>query len=146
NSTFAGKLQVTGVSPGTTQLTIEGPPDVYTNPANLTIIVTPTQSQAALPAYTIGKNLQGSTQIDLGASFANPNGAIVTLTSSDPSLLLLSRSSSTPGTGSAVVAITAGDHRTQVIYLQAIGEGNATIQVSVNGSTLPAATVHIAPS
>jgi hypothetical protein len=146
NSTFAGKLQVTGVSPGTTQLIIEGPPDVYTNPANLTITVAPTRSEAALPVYTIGKNLQGSTQIDLGASFANPNGAIVTLTSSDPSLLLLSRSSSTPGTASAVVAAPAGDHRTQLIYLQAVGEGSATIQAIVNGSTLPAATVHIAPS
>jgi hypothetical protein len=147
-ATFAGNLTVAGVSPGTMQLIVTGPPDVYIVPPKVTVSVGSSAAPASqvLTAYTLGVNLQGSTQIDMGADFANPNGAIVTLTSTSPSVLLLSRSATTVGTASVVVAVAAGGHFTQTIYLQGVAQGSSTIQVTVNSATQAAATVAIAPS
>lgn len=77
-ATFAGDLKVSGVSPGTTQLTVTGPPDVFVVPQTVTVTVPATRPPTVLPSYTLGVNLQGSAQIDLGANFSNANGAIVT--------------------------------------------------------------------
>ena len=145
-SSASTALTVSGISPGSAQLTITGPPDVYIVPPAAIVTVGPTPAPVVLPAYSLGLNLEGAAQIDLGASFSNPNGTIVTLTSSDPTVLLLSRAATTVGTASVVVAVPAGSHQTQPVYLQGLALGNAGIQVTVNGSAQAAATVTVTPS
>jgi hypothetical protein len=125
---------------------VTGPPDVYTVPSNVAVSVHSASATPVLPAYTLGVNLQGWTQIDLGPDFTNPNGAIVTLSSANPSVLLLSRSATTAGTASVVLGIPAGGRITQTVYLQGLAQGSTTIQVTLNGSTRAAATVAITPS
>src|SRR5581483_7734198 len=79
-------------------------------------------------------------------NFSNSNGTIVTLSSSNPDVLLLSRAATTAGTASVVVAVPAGGHLTQTIYLQGLAQGSAVIQASVNGSAQGVATVAITNS
>jgi hypothetical protein len=145
NSANPGQLIVTGVSAGTAQLTFTGPSGVYINPPSFPVTVG-TLAPAATPTYTLGVNLQGTAQIDLGANFANANGAIVTLTSSDPTILLLSRSATTVGAASVVIAVPAGTHVTQAIYLQALAQGTVTIQVTAGAPAAVASTVVVQPS
>lgn len=144
-ATFAGYLTVTGVSPGTTQLIVTGPSNLYVIPPSLTVAVG-TPAPIVAPTYTLGVNLQGAATLDLGASFANPNGAIITLTSSDPTIVLLSRSATTVGTASVVVAVPAGTHLAQTIYVQALVQGTATIQVTAGAPAETVAGISVQPS
>jgi hypothetical protein len=143
NSAYPGQFTVTGVSAGTAQLTVTGPSGVYVSPASFAVTV---GAPAPAPTYTLGVNLQGTAQIDLGAGFANANGAIVTLTSSDPTILLLSRSATTVGAASVVIAVPAGTHVTQAIYLQALAQGTVTLQVTAGAPVAVAANVVVQPS
>jgi hypothetical protein len=142
NNPGSARLRLTGVSLGTTQILVDGPPEIfglYPYPVSVTA------AQSTAPIYSLGKNLQGLAQIDLGAGFSNPNGAIVTLTSTDPGKLLLSRSATTPGTASVNIAVAANTRQAPV-YFQTIGEGDATIQSTISGVKATAATVHVANS
>lgn len=141
---YSTVISITGVAVGTTQMTVEGPEEVsvFPNPVQVTV----GSAVSTIPSYFVGRNLQGSTTIDLGPGFVNPGGTIVTLTSSDPEKLRLSRSAAAPGTASVTVAVAAGERRTQSVYLQGIGEGEAAVTVVLNGATRTAATVAIVPS
>jgi hypothetical protein len=144
NSTFPGALTVTGVSAGATSLIVTPPSGIYSAyPPSVTV---GGPAPAVPPAYTIGVNLQGALTIDLGSNFSNPNGAIVTFTSSDPTVLLLSRSATTAGTASVVVAVPAGSRFAQPIYLQALAQGTATIQLTAGAPAQVAANVSVKPS
>lgn len=62
-------------------------------------------------------------------------------------MLLLSRSVTTGGTASVVVAVPAGTHQTQTIYLQGVAQGSTAIQAIVNGGAAQVvATVSITAS
>lgn len=137
-----GKVNITGVAAGTTTLYVEPAQDVFAPSSPYSIAVGTPQVQTA--SYMVGKNQQGAVQLDLGSNFASPSGSIVTLTSSDPTRLLLSRSQTTVGAASITVSVAAGERRTQVIYMQALEMGSASI--SASGISQPIATVQVAPS
>ncbi|MBN9658605.1 MAG: hypothetical protein J0H49_10535 [Acidobacteria bacterium] len=143
DGSLSAVLKVSGLAQGTTKLVFDGPPEIIADPVSVTVGAVPEQ---AIPSYALGRNLQAAVQLDLGANFSNPNGAIVKLTSSDPGRLLLSRSVATAGTAAVSVAVPAGQHRTQLIYVQAIEVGDAVIQWTANDVTRTAARIQIAPS
>lgn len=142
-STVSMKMRIAGIAQGTTRLIFDGPPEIVTYPITLMV------SESALPTaseYTLGRNQQGSLQIDLGPGFDNPNGAIVQLTSTGPGRLLISRAATAVGTTSVSVAVPAGGRLTQQVFLQAIEAGDALLQMTANNATRTVAIVHIAKS
>ncbi|WP_321475086.1 hypothetical protein [uncultured Paludibaculum sp.] len=143
DGTVRAVLRVTGVAQGATKLIFEGPPEIIANPVSVTVGGSAPQT---IPTYAIGKNLQAAVRIDLGSSFSNPNGAIVKLTTSEPGRVLLSRSASTAGTASVSVAVPAGQNQTQLIYFQAIEEGDAVVQLTANDATRAAANIQVTRS
>jgi hypothetical protein len=111
------------------------------------IAVAPAPAATSSPTYTLGKNMQGGVQLEFGPVSQNPNGAIVTITSSDPTRVLLSRSLSTLGTASINVAVPARESYTQLFYVQALeGEGEVRLRLLSGDTTREAATISLAPS
>jgi hypothetical protein len=82
---------------------------------------------------SIGRNLQVSQTVTLGAP-APAGGVNVTLTSADPSRLLISTSPTTAGSASMTLPVAAGGTSTAPVYLQALaGIGNVGVNVSAPG-------------
>ncbi|MGE0161096.1 MAG: beta strand repeat-containing protein, partial [Gemmatimonadales bacterium] len=83
-------------------------------------------------ARTVGAGLQESTSFSLGAS--NHGGVMVTVTSSDPTTLLVSPNSTTPGSGSFSVNMADGNTGLG-FYVQGVegATGAATVTVSAAG-------------
>jgi 6-phosphogluconolactonase (cycloisomerase 2 family) len=81
------------------------------------------------------------------ATAAPTGGRTVTLTSSDPTKLLLSTSATTVGSGSITLTVAAGSTTAPQFYAQAlVSTGTATITESVSGYNPTAATVNFVPS
>jgi len=134
------------VSPGETTLAVNVPSG-FSTPAQfalLTVAVRP-PGLTIINEVTIGENLEVPGTLVLGRP-APSGGVTVTLTSSDPSLLLLSAGSTIPGSKSITVTIPAGGRSTGYC-LQALGNsGTATYTVSAPGYLGRAGTVTLAPS
>ncbi|MBS1830779.1 MAG: hypothetical protein JST93_36115 [Acidobacteria bacterium] len=136
-------LRITAVAPGRTTITAEGPESVYFTPIE---VIVPSPSIASAP---LELHLGRSTQVSYAHSFQEsfPNGAIVSVTSSDPARLLLSRTAATPGAATTTVSIQPGDSRTQPLYLQAqASEGDVTLRFQNADGTVQTAIVHIVNS
>jgi len=99
----SGVVTVTGVNVGTTGLTASGLGLVTTG---LTVIVG-NPPAITVNAASLGKDLQQSVGFSLAAP-APAGNLVVTLTSSDPSKLLLATSASSAGTPSVTVTVAAG--------------------------------------
>jgi hypothetical protein len=118
------RVQVTGHAPGLAELVAEGPPGIYTPVTRIRV----DPVNPSFTTFTVGRNLQRAVTLPLGVGAQNPNGAVLTITSSDPSKVVLSRTPSAEGTGSIVVAATANSPATQQFYVQALsGEGEVTL-------------------
>ncbi|MEM7417135.1 MAG: hypothetical protein AAF389_16635 [Gemmatimonadota bacterium] len=128
---------------GTTTLTASSPGFVATTngTANLTVSA-PT---ITVPNQTVGAGLQHGA---LSAFLSAPNhgGVTVTLTSSNPSVFLLSRNDSTAGTASIDVVVPDGQNRA-FYYVQGVegADAGATITATANGFTNGVATVTTVP-
>ncbi|MEQ1857125.1 MAG: hypothetical protein ABL963_11665, partial [Longimicrobiales bacterium] len=83
-------------------------------------------------ARTVGAGLQESTSFGLGAP--NHGGVLVTLTSSDSTILVLAPNASTPGTRSITFNVANGSTGV-VFYVQGVegATGSATVTVSAAG-------------
>jgi hypothetical protein len=98
-------------------------PDIESDQVNVTVNPVPGISAAA---NTTGSGLQRSLNGTLGAS--NHGGTTVTLTSSDPDVLLLAPNGSTPGAASIQIQILSGNNGFSY-WIQ--GEDGATGQIAV---------------
>ena len=141
----SGPLRVIGVAEGVAQLIFDGPPDVIVTPNPVTVSVADA-SQAILPSFTLGRNLQIGEQVNVSAVLSDLNGGTVTLTSSDPARLLLSTEATKAGTASVNAIVKSGEFVTQPVYMQGIGAGDVSIAAAYGGSAVQAARVTIAPS
>jgi 6-phosphogluconolactonase (cycloisomerase 2 family) len=94
----------------------------------------------------LGYNSSCATTPQL-ATAAPTGGRTITVTSSDPSKLLLSTSATAVGTASVTVKVPAGSYSASQIYSQVlVGTGSATITESVPGYNPTTATINFAPS
>lgn len=94
---------------------------------------------------TIGNNLQVGAHLTLGQP-APPGGAKVTLTSADPSRLLLSTSNTSPGSKSITVTVPANGMSGNFV-LQALGDkGTVSYSASAEGYQSREVNVYLAPS
>jgi len=97
-------------------------------------------NQPAVSSATIGINLQTALSVTL-PSLTSP--AAVTVTSADPSRLVLSTDPTKPGQASITVSTTWGFQ----VYAQALaGWGDVDVSATLAGAPAAHATVHLAPS
>ena len=134
------------VSSGETTLAVNVPPG-FSAPAQFAIVTAAVRlpSMTIIDEITIGENLEVPSNLRLGRP-APPGGVKLTLTSSDPSLLLLSTGSTSRGSKSITITIPAGG-RGAGYCLQALGNsGMATYTVSAPGYLGRTGKVTLAPS
>jgi hypothetical protein len=144
-----GALQFDPVGAGTTILAMGPTPAGFSAPSNLqSIVATVTASGINLSSPTIGKNLQAqalNTQNSL-QSPAPPGGTTVTLTSADPSKVLLAPNATTVGMASITVAVAQGATGFSY-YVQALDEaGTVQVTASAPGFVNGTGTVTLVPS
>ena len=138
----SAQIPVAGVAVGNTTL--------HAGAANITAATAVIDVTAAPPIsiadQSIGRNLQTSVYGSIGA--AAPAGNLqVTITSSDPSRLLLSNSAGTMGSASITVQVNAGSTSIPTFYLQALdGPGTVTFTASAPGYATDTSTANLTPS
>jgi hypothetical protein len=129
---------VTPVSAGTASLTF-GVPAPYTAPPALGVTVQGGAFNIYQSSLTVGSNLQ-----DVVTLFSLPSGLSVSVTSSDPTRVLVSASPTVAGQASAVIK-GQGPQNT-VVYVQALaGSGTASLTFSAAGYQNASITVNLAP-
>jgi hypothetical protein len=134
---------------GTTTLTVSAPAGFNTPITGNTLIVTVNSSQLTMTQAdaTIGQNLQTSGQVLISGA-AGPNGVPATVTSTNPSQLLVSTSPTAAGTGSIALNIGSGFSKTPTFYLQNISASSGTVAITIAASGYQTLTrnVTLAPS
>jgi hypothetical protein len=122
-------------------------PDGFRTPANYSTVVASVQMPgiAVAEGLTIGKDLQTRGVIALGDP-AGPEGLVVTLTSSDPSKLLLSTASDKLGSGMIAIHVPPGASSAEY-YLQSLSDsGTVTHEATAPGYRARVGHTTLAPS
>ena len=144
NATTAN-VPVTGVAPGAATIHASDPPLISDTTASVTVSAVAPVGAIAISPLSLGLNLEAPLTITLPQAVAVATQ--LTLTSGDPTKLLLSSSAGTQGTGSLSVSIPAGGTSASGIYAQAlVGTGAVTLTASASGFTSGTATVLLTPS
>jgi len=118
---------------GETTLSLNTPANLSVPAKLASLIATVALPTFALPnGLLIGKDLEAGAALGLGQA-APPEGVEVTITSGDPSKLLIARSSSEKGSGSLVVKVPGGGLGVS-LFLQALdNSGKVTYTASAPG-------------
>jgi F0F1-type ATP synthase membrane subunit c/vacuolar-type H+-ATPase subunit K len=134
------------VAPGTTTLALVMP-DGFTTPIQGTTM----NATVRMPGIgladepTVGENLESAVSFSLG-EVAPEGGLEVTLVSSDPSKILLSKSATEVGSGTLKLIVPAGGSNGS-LYLQALAKsGTVSYTVSAPGYTSRTGVAHLAAS
>ncbi|HEX7795014.1 MAG TPA: hypothetical protein VF456_11715, partial [Vicinamibacterales bacterium] len=131
---------------GTATLSLPPPaPAGFTTPSSAQAIVATVESDINIGDVTIGKDLQ----VLLGGTVGTaPAGNLqVTITSLDPSKVLLATSATAAGAASINVMVGAGSGSIPSVYVQALaGAGTAVIQATAPGYTTDTSTITLQPS
>ncbi len=105
------------------------------------------RSAPSTPSAPSVLTLGGNTQVTLPLSLTqNPNGAIITVRSSDPARVVVSRSQAALGTGSVAVAVQAGQLLAGVQLQALASDGEVTITASVPGQPEQQWRVQLTPA
>jgi len=138
----------TAVSPGSTTLTVV-PPSGFSTPAqnaSVSAQVNPTTMSIQQTDPVVGQNLETDAFVFL-AGTAPSQGLTVSISSSDPSKLLLSKDPTTAGTQTIEFVIQGGGSRTPTFYVQALANsGTATYTATASGFGTATQTVTFGPS
>lgn len=130
---------------GTSTIEVNQPTgfDTPSNFVSIPVEVTAPTIRPGIGAATeIGENLQISAALSL--SSAPPSARDFTISSSDPSVILLSRDANTVGASSVV--INGASTFLGTYFLQGIAQGSADITVSATDFTPVTVTVNVGPS
>ena len=134
------------LSAGNTTLSVNVPAG-FSTPAQFTSVpvTVGTPRISVTDGVTIGQTLETSGSVVVG-QLAPSGGLVITLTSNDPSRLLLSATATDAGSSSLTVTIPAGSNNTS-FYLQAFGNPAAvTYTASAPGFQSGSGTVQVTPS
>ena len=139
--------EFTPAKPGRTSITTSIPPGFSRPPTKYAAVV----ANVALPGLAItdqlmiGQNLQVGGNVGLGEA-AGKGGVEVTITSDDPTQLLISRSGTEVGQKSIIVKVPAGAVSASYM-LQALGKaGTATYTATARGYSNRTGKIGLAPS
>jgi len=137
----------TGVSPGTTTLTIV-PPSGFSTPtqnASVSATVNPTTLAIQQTDAVVGQNLETDAFVFL-AGTAPSQGLTVSISSNSPNLLL-SKDPTAAGTQTIEFVIPGGGSRTPTFYVQALANsGSATYTATASGFGNATQSVTFGPS
>ena len=138
----SAQIIVTGVAVGATTLRANSP-GINETTANVTVNPQPAIN---IGNTSVGKDLQIGLSGSLGL-VAPAGGVQVTLTSSDPSKVLLSTNRTAAGSGSIIVPVNAGSNSISVFYVQSMTDtGTVTITATAPGYATDTSSVTSAPS
>jgi hypothetical protein len=130
---------------GTSSVAVSVPTGFSQPSAQRVINATVTQPGIGVSALSVGKDLQVQSSFTLGAP-APTGGLMVTLTSSDPTRVLFSTGSLTPGSGSITLTVPAGNIVAS-FFVQALDStGSISFTASAPAYTDGNAAVTLAPS
>jgi hypothetical protein len=143
----AGQLStpvaVTAVTPGSTTLTATA---TGVTPATASITVN-SAPPINIGNFTVGRNLQEAVNGSLGVAAPPVTGASLTITSADPSRLLLSTSATTVGTASITLSVAGNGTAIPQFFLHALdSSGTVQFTTSAPGYATDTSTVTLAPS
>ena len=141
-----------GVAPGTVAISLSDVPGFET-PSNFqSIQATVTNSFVAFagvtgaPSAVLGKNLQVPVTAVLGEP-APAGNLEITITSADPSKVLLSSAANLPGADSVIVTVPAGSTTVPTIYAQGLDAvGTVALNVTAAGFIGNPFSITLAPS
>ena len=132
-------VAITGVAPGTTTLRADSPNIVE---ASSSVSVNSTITLQT-PAITTGKQLEVGSYFALNAT--PPSPVTATLTSSTPSVAVVSSSATILGGATATITNIVNTSA-NTYYIQGVNVGSATITVAVAGYTNATVSVTVDPS
>lgn len=146
DSTKATQFQP--VATGTTDVVVGVPEGFGTFAGRQRLAVNVTRPGLVLEQLVVGKNLQRPTAVSMAPSLSAPgSGLSVTITSSDPTRLLLSASARAVGAATLVVSMQPGSFRSPDFFVQALaGEGVATLSATADGFAETNNSVTLVPS
>jgi len=143
----SGSTAFHALTSGTSNISVTEPTG-YAQPSSSTQIVATVSSQAVtlLSAITLGQDLQTATNASLTAP-APAGNLQVTITSSDPSKLVLSTDPTVAGTGTITVQVPAGSTQSPNFYLQGLASSGAVnVQAQAPGFGNGTGTITLVPS
>jgi hypothetical protein len=135
-----------GLTAGSTSITLTEPTGFTAPSDNSNAIAVTVQPNGVIAgSLTVGYQLEDTTQVTLqGAATSNTTA---TITSNDPTKLLLSTDGVSAGQSSITLTIKAGFNRTPPFYVYAlVNSGSATYTATVPGFGAANGTVNFAPS
>ncbi len=140
--TTSVQVPVTGVAVGGTTLRASAP-GITERTAAITVNPAPNIS---ISDQTIGKDLQAANSGSLGSP-APQGGVQVTITSLDPSKVLLSSSPTSAGSASVSFNVAAGSSSIPTFYVQAlVATGTANLRSTATGYATATNTITFQPS
>ncbi|HYP05244.1 MAG TPA: hypothetical protein VER03_03335, partial [Bryobacteraceae bacterium] len=143
---YAPEIEVIGHSEGQTEIILEAPAGVSVTPASV-IVENQIPALVSGDIYRLGKNLQSSVELTVPQALRSENASILSISSSDPGRVLLSRSESGPGSPSINVALSAGAPATPRIFSHALdAEGETTLKATTAGVSQDLAVIRVVPS
>ncbi|HET7697241.1 MAG TPA: PKD domain-containing protein [Vicinamibacterales bacterium] len=129
---------------GTTQLSLPQDPAPATG-TQITITVAAPMTFSA-PTLTVGRNLQAPASVNLGSP-APAGNLPVTITSADPSKVLLSKTAAGAGSASISLIVPAGSTNTPQFFVQALDEsGTVAVNAAAANFEPGSLAVTLAPS
>jgi hypothetical protein len=142
SSTATVQFSAAGV--GSTTLSVGVPPGFKTPSQYTSVTATVGASGLTAGAVTVGRNLETIASVTLN----NPatSAVVVTLTSNNPSQLLLAAGSTATGSPSIVVTVPANASVAQFFVYGLASSGSATFTASATGLGSATGTVSLAPS
>jgi len=134
------------VSTGTSTLSLNPTPG-FTTPSNYQpVVATVSNGAISLSTPTVGAQLEAPVGVSLGV--ASPSGTAITVTSGDPSTVLLSTDPTVAGSASVQITVLPGSgSSTTPVYAQALkGSGSVTLTATAAGYDSATSLVNLVPS
>jgi hypothetical protein len=137
-----------GVAAGSTVVSIVSPLFAIRGPGQFTVRVGATRGPSLQPpAVAVGKGLQTALSLPLAPNSPQAGGAVIRLTSEDPSRLLLAATATSPGVATLSLAYFPGNGVPPGVWVQgAASSGTARIRIETDNADPVFATVAFAPS
>lgn len=137
-------IPLTGVSAGSGQLSASAA-GIGTISANVTVNSVVAGAAITIPSVSVGNNLEASIEAKISQPAAG--GVLLTLTSSDPSKLVITGRPNSAGMQRLNVGIPAGLNSVGGIYLQGLASsGSVVVSATADGYSAGSALVTLTPS
>lgn len=141
--TATATFKIRAVAPGDAVIRVLPPAQFATGEAVRAIPVKVAQPSFAFEAMKIGRDLVVSREMRIESGVSLPSTVIVTLTSSDPSKVLLAQRSDQPG--QSKLSLPYSGNSSTTFYMHGVADGSCTITASASGLDDSSFTATVGP-